>query len=86
MEKHRDVTVAQGWAIETDGELSVRSVSPTPLGAKVNWLMVDANVLVLNSTPDAEVDRLFKREATARGARLREVSIAAKERVGRAER
>lgn len=52
---------AKGYAVLKDGEISVRTVSPTPIAAMVNWLIVDARILIIHGTPDEEVRRVWEK-------------------------
>lgn len=50
---------AEGWAILDRGEINVRSVCPTPVGAIVNWLLTEAGLAVSDGTPDKEIEQTF---------------------------
>lgn len=69
-------TVAQGYAIVEKGGLMVATISPTDIGAMVNWLVVSAGILVTNATTDDQVRAWFQAEALPRGASLVPVTIA----------
>jgi len=49
-----------GWAIVSKGKVLVNTVSPTRVGAIVNWLVVDCNILVTNSASDNRIEAYWK--------------------------
>jgi len=67
---------ATGYAVVQRGELLVRTVSSTPLAAMVNWLIVSEGLVTLNRATDEQVEAAFNAAAKARGAKLRQVTIA----------
>jgi hypothetical protein len=52
--------MTEGYAIKQHGEIDVRTVSPTERAAKVNWLVVDRNMLITNSARDDQIERAWE--------------------------
>ena len=52
------------WAIIVDGEIDIRTVSPTDIGAMVNWLVVAFGAVACGRVSDDDVRSAF---ATMRG-------------------
>jgi hypothetical protein len=50
---------ATGWAIILDRKINIRSVSPTRVGAIVNWLMTDAHILVPDSLSNSRIEEYW---------------------------
>jgi hypothetical protein len=50
------MTEATGYAIRDAGEIDVRTVSPTPRAAKVNWLVTGFNARITNATTDEQIE------------------------------
>ena len=48
-------------AIILDDEIDVATISTTRRAAIVNWLVVNAGCLILNSTTDDEIETLWQR-------------------------
>jgi hypothetical protein len=48
-----------GYAIVTDGEIDVRTVSPTKTSAMVNWLYLNGNSMPLDTWTDRRVESEF---------------------------
>jgi len=48
-----------GWAAVEDGKIKVRSISDTRRAAIVNFLITDRQLMIRNSTSDAEIERLW---------------------------
>lgn len=54
----------QGFAIVTNGGgINIRSVSPTALAAKVNWLVTDAKIMVYAWSSDETINTMFEETA-----------------------
>lgn len=51
----------KGYAIVTENEVLVPTVSPTRVGAIVNWLVVVAGFTVSNDVSDEEVEEAWSR-------------------------
>lgn len=64
-----------GYAVAWNGSIDVRTVSPTPLGAKVNWLIVSVGLVATNLASDHVIDRAFEVHRVAQNARLIKVMI-----------
>lgn len=47
------------WAIVVDGEIDVRTVMPTDIGAMVNWLIVSCGAVVQQGVTDENVRAAF---------------------------
>lgn len=62
------------FAVQDKGGINIRTVSPTRIAAMVNWLLVEARVLILRGSPDAEVERLWEKYRD--GAELVPVTVA----------
>ncbi len=52
---------ATGYAMIKDGIIDVRTVSPTRRAAIVNWLVINAQVMVCKHTPDREIEILYNK-------------------------
>ena len=66
--------MAKGYAIKVDGEIDVRTVSPTERAAKVNVLYV-VGYPILNSTDDATIEAMWTAHSTRTGNECIEVTI-----------
>jgi len=51
--------IVRGWAVIDGGKINVCTVSDTRRAAIVNWLIVQKCVMVLASTTDEEIERLW---------------------------
>jgi len=67
--------VSKGWAIEEDGEVDVRTVSPTRIAAIVNWMLVSADLMIMRGATDEWISREFAGYEAARGVHAVEVAI-----------
>lgn len=47
------------WAIVVDGEIDIRTVAPTDIGAMVNWLVVSAGAIIQQGVTDENVRLWF---------------------------
>lgn len=47
------------WAIIVDGEVDIRTVSPTDVGAMVNWMIVSCGAIVQHGVTDENVREAF---------------------------
>lgn len=66
----------KGWAVKTaDGEILIRTVSPTPRGAQVNWLYTSAAVVPTNAWSDDRINKTFSAESLLRSVTLVKVEI-----------
>lgn len=66
-------TSAKGYAVLKNGDINVRTVSPTPIAAMVNWLITDARILIIHGTPEEEIRRVW--EKYREGAELVAVTV-----------
>lgn len=64
---------AHGYAVVENGEINVRSVSPTRRAAMVNFLLTDRATMILNSMADPEIETIW--DAKHRGAVIVPVKI-----------
>lgn len=69
--------IATGWAITIDGRIKVETVSPTRIGALVNWLVVNHKLVVTNNVPDSLFEEAFAAHAEREKAALVQVTITA---------
>jgi hypothetical protein len=67
--------MARGWAIDERGEIIVKTVSPSRIGAMVNWLVASVGIAVSRGAADDLVEATFDSYALQAGARLIEVTI-----------
>lgn len=68
--------VGEGYAVvEPDIGIDIRSISTSPRGAKVNWLMTRAGVIVTNDWSDQMIDDTFERVGAKADAECRRVSV-----------
>ena len=50
------VSRAWGWAVvDKNGDIDVKTVSPTERGAIVNWLVVEQKVMITNDWSDGKI-------------------------------
>lgn len=56
-----------GFAIKDAGGICIRTVGPTRISAKVNWLCVEAAIIVPRDADDALVDIIFDKLARRAG-------------------
>lgn len=69
------MTAAIGYAVKTaDGIIDVKTVCPTPLGAKVNGL-IGGGTLVLAGVSDEAISGVWEEHARATGSRIVKVEI-----------
>jgi len=68
------MSVADGYAIEHNGEIDMTTVSPTERAAKVNWL-VTACGLVLPDVEDDIIEAFWERASTEKGAHCVPVTV-----------
>jgi hypothetical protein len=67
---------SKGWAVIADGEINVKTVSPTRRAAIVNWLTVDLGFLIHNHHTDEQIESAWEYgRPEKRGARVAEVVI-----------
>ena len=52
----REGAEAEGWAVVENGEINVKTVSPTRRAAIVNWLVVDHDVMITRHTADRTIE------------------------------
>lgn len=69
------MSASAAYAIECDGEIDVRTVSPTERAAKINWLVVWCSVPIFNTTADEFIERAFEAFATREKAKCVMVTI-----------
>ena len=50
--------MAEGWAVEVDGEIKVRTVMDAKLGAMVNYLATEHRAMVRDGAPESKVEEL----------------------------
>jgi hypothetical protein len=67
--------IAHGWAVEERGEISVRTVQDTRIGAMVNWLVVSAGISVMRGDSDETIKNAFDHYAALAEAKLVKVTI-----------
>lgn len=48
-----------GWAVVQGGEILVKTVSDTRRAAIVNWLVTEAEIMVLNSWTDDRIEAIW---------------------------
>lgn len=53
-----------GYAIVLRGKIVVETVSPTPIAAKVNFIMTHIGVALPNFTTDDDINRVFRKIVT----------------------
>lgn len=70
---------AKGFAVIHEGQIDVRTVSPTEMGAMVNWLTAACRILPVRGVADSIVRQAFHEQCDLREARLVPVSINAVE-------
>lgn len=69
----KNINRATGFGIIEGKEIDVRTVSPTDIGAMVNFLLISRGIEINNTTPDHEVENLW--EIHKGTSRLRPVHI-----------
>ena len=52
--------LADGWAVRDDQGLNVKTVAETRRAAIVNWLVVEAERLVLRNTTDEQIEAMWE--------------------------
>ncbi len=50
---------AEGWAVVDDKGINVRTVSESRRAAIINWLVVEAQLHILNAHTDEQVDAMW---------------------------
>lgn len=68
------------YAIKVNGEIDIKTVSPTANGAKVNFLCTHAGVL-LSQAQDGMIEPLFERVRGEGGAAIECVEVVVTEKV-----
>jgi hypothetical protein len=68
---------ARGWAVVQNGELLVKTVSPTRRAAIVNWLVVEGGLFVQDAWSDAMIETAWEHAHSFKNAELAEVTIRA---------
>jgi hypothetical protein len=66
--------MSEGYAIKTNDEIDLRTLSPTAKAAKVNWLVLVPEILLRQSQCDL-IEVLFDALAKATGAVCVKVTI-----------
>ncbi len=54
--------MTSGFAIRNNGEILVHTISPTKIGAIVNWLVVNGGIAIPNDCSDGIINQLFLME------------------------
>lgn len=52
------------WAIKERGEINVRTIMDTRIGAMVNWLSWEGSLLIRHHTDDPSVEIIFSKRAS----------------------
>lgn len=50
--------MAEGWAVEVDGEIKVRTVMDAKVGAMVNYLATEHRAMVKDGTPESKIEEM----------------------------
>jgi hypothetical protein len=66
---------ARAWAVKARGVIDVRTVQDSRIGAMVNWLLVGAQVTVMDGISDRAVEAAFRQYAPKREAKLVAVMV-----------
>lgn len=69
---------AKGWAAIRHGEILVKTVQDSRIGAMVNYIVTYARWPVSNNSSDADIEVLFDRLREQSGVRVVECTITVK--------
>lgn len=50
---------ATGWAVYENDEINVRSISPTRVGAQVNWLCTERQLLIHRGVTETAIEEMW---------------------------
>jgi hypothetical protein len=67
--------MARAWAVVQEGEPLPNTVSSTRRGALVNWLVIVAQMRVLNSWSDADIEAAWVEHSMRRQAHVSPVTV-----------
>lgn len=56
-----EIPTTTGYAVMTNGFIDVRTIQGSPVGAMVNWLFCNADILPLRRMPDDEIRELYEK-------------------------
>lgn len=64
--------MADGWAVEVDGAIKVRSIMDYRLGAMLNYLASEHGLRIVDGTPESKVQEII---AAASGGKAAVVEV-----------
>lgn len=68
---------ATGWAVVIWDEISVRTVSDTRRNAIVNWLVIDRDIKIYDTTSDEIIEECWHKLSLLSGAQAIPVTVSA---------
>lgn len=64
------------WAVVAkDGEVNIRSVSDSDVGAMVNWLITEHRVVASDVATDTQIRKVFTHYSAETGCRAKQVHV-----------